>query len=46
MEEGIYGDELEEEDDDLDSDSDDEAEIIKKMQGTTKVDKKAKDKDI
>ena len=47
----MYGDELEDEDDDdldnkLDSDSEDEADIIKKMQGTVKVDKKLKDKDI
>ena len=51
MEDGMYGDELEDEDDDdldnkLDSDSEDEADIIKKMQGTVKVDKKLKDKDI
>ena len=47
----MYGDELEDEDDDdldnkLDSDSEDEADIIKKMQGTVKADKKPKDKDI
>ena len=48
MEEGLYGDELDEDEDDLDEDemSPDEEEIIKKMQGTTKVDKKSKDKDI
>ena len=48
MEEGLYGDELDEDKDDLDEDemSPDEEEIIKKMQGTTKVDKKSKDKDI
>ena len=50
MEEGLYGEELDDDedelDDKLDSDSEDEAEIIKKMQATTKEDKKPKDKDI
>lgn len=50
MEEGMYGEELDDEDDDLadqlESDSEDEADVIAKMKGTIKADKKPKEESI